>query len=69
MYKRRSLNMNDNEMHEVQGLHNVMEDENNGVGRTDFSGRLETRGNGFSEKRVYSQTYILNLLRGLRIQV
>jgi hypothetical protein len=35
----------------------------NGAGRTDFSGRLETRGNGFSEKRVYSQTYILNLLR------
>jgi hypothetical protein len=28
-----------------------------------FSGRLETRGNGFSEKRVYSQTYILNLLK------
>jgi hypothetical protein len=41
----------------------------NGAGRTDFSGRLETRGNGFSEKRVYSQAYILNLLRGLRIQV
>jgi hypothetical protein len=41
----------------------------NGAGRTDFSGRLETGGNGFSEKRVYSQTYILDLLRGLRIQV
>jgi hypothetical protein len=35
----------------------------NGAGRTDFSGRLETRGDGFSEKRVYSQTYILNLLK------
>jgi hypothetical protein len=35
----------------------------NGAGRTDFSRRLETRGNGFSEKRVYSQTYILNLLK------
>jgi hypothetical protein len=35
----------------------------NGAGRTDFSGRLETRRNGFSEKRVYSQTYILNLLK------
>jgi hypothetical protein len=35
----------------------------NGVGRIDFSRRLETRGNGFSEKRVYSQTYILDLLK------
>jgi hypothetical protein len=35
----------------------------NGAGGTDFSRRLETRGNGFSEKRVYSQTYILDLLR------
>jgi hypothetical protein len=35
----------------------------NGAGRTDFSGRLETRGNEISEKRVYSQTYILDLLK------
>jgi hypothetical protein len=52
--------MNDDEMHKVQGCgrREQMEQE-----ELTSQGDMRQEGMGFSEKRVYSQTYILDLLK------